>query len=357
MSDRSPERMHHNPKLLLDHFRGANKKIWQYDIRNKSWWETSARNVGYEYNMYSDEIDERLKKEIESPIGEVFKKIRNGQTDLSVSERLQIACFISMQVFRTPDARDNRLGWDKSEQRFLPDTMQEINDFIETSEASNGQILSAEARKHWDEWSHLSKVNPERLLTQRGWENPFEFVLKEQFSPNFPAHDVAFFMQLAWRIIYADKEIYLTSDKPVEMWTVDIPGMGGVQNSQFECVLPISKKVAIHLGRYGKSGVLYDPIVNDDAVKILNLRRLAVANEYIYSSRKEEWIEIADCSPRNLQHLRFVGYPLIDVKFGQGFCPNCGKKFSQEEWTLLEDNFKHVLELRGFPQHSCIGQP
>ena len=354
MSDRNQERMHHNPKLLLDRFRGANNKIWEYEIARKSWRETSTREVGYEYNIYSDEIDERLKKEIESPIGEVFKKIRSGQTDLSVSERLQVACFISMQVFRTPDARDNRLGWEKPDPRFLPDIMQEINDSIEISEASNGLILSAEARKKWDEWLYLSKANPEQLIEQRGWEDAFHLVLKEKFSPNFPAHDVAFFMQLAWRIIYADKEKYLTSDKPVEMWTMDIPGMGGWQSDQFECVLPIGKEVAIHLGRYGKSGVLYEPIVNDGAVKILNLRRVAVANRYIYSSQKEEWIENADCHLGKLQHLRFLGYPFIDVKFGQRFCPNCGRKFSQEEWSPLEARFKHVLELRGFPQHSCI---
>ena len=355
MSNSHCARMHYNPRMLLDHFRGSNGKVWQYDIKGKSWWETSARNVGYEYNLYPAETDKKLGQEIESSIGEVFKKIRNGETNLSVSDRLQIASFISMQVFRTPDARDNRIGWDKTDSGFLLGIMQEINDFIETTEISSGQVLPREVRKHWDEWVQLSRVSPEQLLEQRGWEDPFELILEEKFSPNFPAHDVAFFMQLAWRIIYADKERYLTSDKPVEMWPMDIPGMERMQNSWFECVLPISKEVAIHLGRYGESGVLYEPIVNDNAVKILNLRRVAVANRYIYSSRKESWTETPGCRPENLQHLRFLGYPLIDIKFGQSFCPNCGKGFSQEEWAPLEAKFRYILELRGFPQHSCIG--
>ena len=106
MSDSKTYRTHYVPVSLLRQFTNDERVLHEFHIQEKRWRKIGPKGVGFEYDMYSCNVETWFQREIESPAGHVFKKIRGGETDLVHDERLKIARFISAQVFRTPLARE-----------------------------------------------------------------------------------------------------------------------------------------------------------------------------------------------------------------------------------------------------------
>ena len=306
--------------------------------------------------MYSLEVDKWFQREIESPVGHVFKKIRGGDVNLSGEERLKVARFISAQVFRTPLARERIIN---EKPDVILKLFQDEAFAISTLESLLRKDLTLEEKEKVQRIKFLSRNCPEQALQEiQGTENSFTSHLQQMVSSDrTPTHidkqDVEFFMRLAWRVIRAEVEEFILSDDPVVM----IPqGPPGLDDPRFECVLPISKKVAIHMGRDRIiSGQDVEFITSDRAVKRINSRTLWSAHRYIFSSRDDSWIS-KNRHRRSARHpyLRFSRQS-IDVQFGRPPCLKCGRSFSREEWDSWEGEYPLIRGYKGVPLHTGCG--
>ena len=351
MTIRTTKRNHYVPVFWLNQFTDANGKLWVYDKNDRKWFDTATNpiNAGVETGMYPQELEDWFRDEVESPASPIFEKLSTQDGNLSESEMLVIANFISRQIMRVPATRDMVKAYDTPGSHELRDLfMREIKKFRSKygEEVYEKEIQPLES---------LLDTDPQSFLNKVGWRSTFPEMLKAPMHDDFGQGEASFLMSLAWRIIYADKGRYVLSDKPVSV-------IGGYRNPTFECVLPISTNCAIHIGRYGHAGIVNEVLTEDRLVKQLNTRIVADAQRFIYSTRKERWVEKSvnartrlSCRP----HIQFDG-PLIQAQYDRPSCPNCGGEYTQAEWDsskisyeTMEEDGKYILnEVRDI-EHSC----
>ena len=354
MSNSKTYRTHYVPVSLLKHFTGDDGILRVFHIQEKRWSKIGPKGVGFEYDMYSREVETWFQREIESPAGRVFKRIRDGETDLVHDERLKVARFMSAQVFRTPLAREKITSED-------PATVVEVlKDELSVASTLEGLLqrsLTLDEMANLRRIAWLSRNSPEiALLEIQGLENSFlshlvQLEARDVKGADIAKQDIDFFMRLAWRFITSETEEFILSDNPVIRMPQVPPG---VDDPEFECVMPISKKVAIHLGRDRiASGGTVELIHSDRAVRTINSRTLSSAYRYVYSSRERSWISKgAKRKTARNPHLRF-SQERIDVQFGRPPCPDCGMNLTLAQWNEWEGEAPSIRGYKGAPPHSC----
>ena len=354
MSDRNVRHMHYVPVLLLKHFTDDAGDLHVYHLEKRYWFKSKPDGFGYKNFMYSQEVDEWIEREVESPAGIVFKKVRSGDTNLSEDERFIIARFISWQVFRVRLAR-MRLSNTGENEHAVP--LQDERLYLEAAEYLLCRPLTLEEREEVKRRSLLARNDPSEFVP----EDVFAFLLKnkmlmEKNPTPIGNQDIFFLMRLAWRIILAEKESFILSDNPVIM----TPPKGlGMDSPDFECVMPISKKAAIHIGR-NRSMRHQDVelIYSDKAVKRLNARTLGNAYQFVVSARKDSWIK------KNAKRILYLplsfSHEVIDideVQFGRMPCQDCGTNFTSAQWDSWEGKDKPMRGYKGVPPHECQPEP
>ena len=357
MNTRNVERMHYVPRLLLNHFTDDEGYLHVFHIDEGYWFKSKPDAFGYENSIYTQTVDQWLERDVEFQAGVVFKKVRNGDIDLSEDERLIIARFISWQVFRTRLAKA-RISNDDPE--YLHKMFQDEEFSLEALETLFGRSLTFEEKEEVKRRSLLSNAELEedlRRIRPEGAKDDFSFLLNQKMiADKNPAslvnQDVDFFMRLAWRVIKAGKESFILSGNPV---TITPPEGHGMDSPEFECVLPISKKVAIHIGRNRNlSGRGAELVSSDKAVKEINLRTLGNAYQFVISHREDSWIK-KTAKRKSVVYLplRFSN-EIIDIQYGRPSCSNCGAEFTQEEWDLWEGKDRSIRGYKGVPPHECL---
>ena len=203
----------------------------------------------------------------------------------------------------------------------------------------------------------LSRSSPEIALQEiQGTGNSFTAHLQQMLSSAVNGayvdnQGIDFFMRLAWRVIGSETEEFILSDNPVVRMPQVPPG---VDDPQFECVMPISKKAAIHLGRdrIVSTGTV-ERINSDRAVRRINSRTLSSSYQYVFSSREHSWVrKHANRKTARTVHLRF-SRDYIDAQYGRPPCPDCGMAFTREQWNGWEGEAPLIRGYKGVPPHSC----
>ncbi len=360
MNSRNVRRMHYVPRLLLKHFADNQGLLHVYHIDEKRWFNSKPENFGLEKDMYAQDVDEWLERDIESPAGKVFKKIRNGEIDLSEDERWIIARFISVQVLRTRSAREEISNQDPESvcEPFQDETFAKL-----AHENISPMPLTLEENERVERLSLLSRTDRKEarktLLKNREEgavdDHPFllrQIMIGDKNPTPIDNQPVDFFMRLPWRVIQSEKESFILSDNPV---TITPLSRFRADAADFECVLPISKKVAIHIGRdKNLSGQNVEPVSSDLAVKRINTRTLGNAYQYIISQRNDSWIK------KNANRKLTIYVPLgfsnqiIDVQYGRPPCLNCDAEFTPEQWDSWEGKDMPIRGYKGVPPHECL---
>ena len=353
------KRMHYVPRCLLERFANSNGQIWVYDKREKNWFCTNPINAAVEKGMYSQEVEQWFGASVERPASTIFRNLSNGKSRLTEDEMLVIANFISEQMMRVPFVRDSVVErYESPGSTALHELVLEEAEKFHLMEKLSDFSLSLTHRKELQRLVELSKSDLQSFLDEIDWQQgSFVKMLEARMHDEIIHNGVSFFMRLAWRIIYADKGRYVLSDKPVEVW--NLTKVGGTDNPTFECVLPVSTKCAIHIGRYGQAGVVNEVLTQDRLVKRLNARVVSHAYRFIYSAQEEKWVEKSAYSRTRLPHIRFDGR-LIPARYGRSPCPNCGEEYTQAEWDSSEishevtkEDGKYTLNSVRTISHSC----
>ena len=341
--------------LLLRYFTNDEGTLHVFRIQEGRWNKTSPRRIGFKYDMYSRDVDNWFQSEIETPAGPVFKKIREGETDLVHSERLKIARFISFQVFRTPLVHEKITNEDPAT---VLEVLQDEQFAKPMLESLLHRPLTLDEIADFSRLRLLLRNNPEMALQEiQGTENSFNSHLEQMVSSDvngtyIDKQGVDFFMSLAWRVIRSETEEFILSDDPAIRMPQVPPG---VDDPQFECVMPISRKVALHLGRDRVvSGGNVELIYSDKAARVINSRTLSSAYQYVFSSREHNWIrKHANRNTARNVHLRFSS-ERIDVQYGRPPCPDCGMAFTRDQWKVWEGEAPLIRGYKGVPPHGCL---
>ena len=359
MTITTTKRNHYVPAFLLRRFTDANGKLWVYDKNNWKWFCTNPINAGVETGMYSQEVEDWFRDEVEGPASLVFEKLSRQDGNLSESEMLIIAKFISEQMIRVPTSRSSTSErYDTPGSKGLNGQMQVIANELNLLEQHSDFSMSSDYRESLQRFVELSESDPERFRTEIGWSDSYTAMLEARIRTDDPNRIAEFLMRLAWRIVYAERERYILCDNPVFVW--NLGKFGGTNSEQFESVLPISAKCALHIGRYGQGGVVNEIRTDDAMVRRFNSRTVSKAQRFIYSSREERWVsKSAHYKPSRLPHQRFNGQ-LIQAKYDRQPCPDCGREFTQEEWDLGEISYRpenteegYILEKVRTVSHPC----
>ena len=282
-------REHYVPKFLLNLFADDDGKLWIYDTAHANWFQSSPTTAGIEKNIYDQKVEKWLSQEIELPVSSIFRDLDDGKDNFSEDKLFLIAKFVAIQRVRV---RAIEKIAESSHQNLVYDKLLETLDELGLAMSSN--LLCR------------AKDDPKEFLETIGLHSLCNLALRGAMcDENFEIAESM--VQMAWRVIRPENNRYIVTDNPV---VIDVSDEG---NELPECVLPISKTCAIHIGLYGNAGTINETIIDDRLVETLNLRILAASNRFVFASRKEDWIS------RNA-HAKLPSQP--HLTFGAEFIPD-----------------------------------
>ena len=264
-------REHSVPIFLLERFTDSDGKLWGYDKLERNWFHTNPINAGVEKRIYDQDVEAWLSDEIEGPAGAIFKEIDRGATDISKEDLFVIAKFIAVQRVRV---RAIEKYVELNEPDFVREKLEET--FYELAGDYGVEAAS--------ELLDQANSEPSDFLKHSGLRNLCNLALRgAMHSGNFEIAEEM--VGLAWRIIRPNIGHFIVTDNPA------IIGIPYVKNEHRECVLPIGTDKAFHLGSFGETGKLNEVIHDDRRVRLLNSRILTASLRFVYTSKKERWIE------------------------------------------------------------------
>ena len=263
-------REHVVPRFLLQRFTDNSGVIWAYDKQQKVWFQTTPINIGIEKGIYDQAIEQWLSNIVEGPASALFQELDAGKTTLSRGDLFVIARFITIQRVRVR-------AIEKFVELNQPDLVREK--FQETL----NELFGESGIEVGSEILNLVGHEPEELLGQLGLRNICNLALHGAMwsTSNELAESI---VDMAWRLICADAERFILTDNPAVL------GIPNKASELPECVLPISKNQALHMGLFGVSGSLYEIRQDDELVRTLNRRVLAGADRFVYTPTQQAWI-------------------------------------------------------------------
>ena len=263
-------REHYVPKFLLKSFANDTGEVWVYDKKEKNWFQSSPTNIGVEKGMYDQDVENWLSQDVEAPTSRILSDLANDRTELSEEELFVIAKFITVQRVRV---RAIERYVELNQQDLVREKFQEIL----------FELYGEPGMKYGAELLNQVGCDPKQLLMQLDLRNLCNLALCGAMSSNdFSMAECI--VDMAWRVICTDKKQFILTDNPAVM------GIPNKVSELPECVLPISKRQALHIGMFGVAGTLNEVRADDNLVRKLNDRILAGADRFVYAPVKANWI-------------------------------------------------------------------
>lgn len=253
---------HYVPRLYLKNFGNADGFLFRYRtlVSNAAipeWKRMHLSGVGYQKHLYtralldgdSDDIEQWLSKDFETPAGETLAKIAANQP-LRKTDYALLTRFAAAQMVRTPAFYLKNVGrWREEGGRQNEDSLQRVRRKLEQAHAA-GIPISAEP-PHPE-----AKYYPMRFTTEPS-PNPGKAIIKLQTMVgratwifamrHLLTRTVEKFTHHKWSIIHADDALpWFTTDDPVvalnfrNFREYDFGGGWGVPHTNI--ILPLSPK-------------------------------------------------------------------------------------------------------------------
>lgn len=220
-----PSNQHYVPRFLLKHFcSDDSERLWAYDKSTGKTFQTNVKNVASERDFYEGTIEGRVLSledglsQLEGDTAVIIDRIvsRESIGDLSERERVQIAVFVSIQLQRGPNLRQQLLAMNTAMKQALRDR----------------DVDASDVEGWLDMTEEDAKAMSLAMLTQ----------------PNeFPLH----ILNKTWLLFETSAEMpFYISDNPVAMQNLAEPkgplrGNLGLAVPGIEVYLPISSTLAM----------------------------------------------------------------------------------------------------------------
>lgn len=271
---------HYVPQEYLRGFASSDERVavWMFDKLRGCWSDAAIKQVAQERDYYPADVEARLRDDVEGPGHRALNALRAGQ-QLSAEQRGHLAYYIAVLVMRGP--RKRRKATD-----LVPRAVE--------SAVGNARSALEELR------TDANHERIERLLQQVQqievkYEATAASTLQEQIESPWPsAQIVSAVAGMTWRLTTVPKDRFLiTSDSPA--FYFDSYGLG---SDRAELTFPIDRRVAL-LGSYqGEAGTAASFIGKAELAKEVNRRVASGAERFIFSPKRESWIETVALKPR-----------------------------------------------------------
>ena len=303
----------------------GNEVVYMYDKRGRKWIETPIQNAAVRKKYYHQDDETGLADEVENPAQNPLKKLRNGET-IDLDERLKVSWYVYAMTARVPiaRARAGRIIEDNSE-RWAEDTVNELRMAHEIT----GIPISEERQQYMDEMVERLKHDPTDL--PNGLYEEMLTRVQYKSNTNEMPDSVHILSNFAWRVISAPRgSHFITSDNPVHVFSMP----EGPDNPYFELAMPLSSEYALHVSRQGIPQQLEFVSGDRSIVRKLNIRFLSTVDRFVFSGRKERWIESTIHRPKHMyrtHHIVWKNAPFIRGFYRGPVCDKCGTVFTQDQ--------------------------
>lgn len=267
---------HYVPQRYLRGFATGedDSQIWQYDRAETQWARAAIKRVAQERDYFDEATEREIAQLVETPGNVALEKLRRSVA-LPENERLQLALYISSMIERVPASRARQHA-------MIPAVLEGV-----VADLKDG-IREAATRV---------QVEPERLrwllteadrLRDKYAEDAPEAVVARIRSP-WPTEQLfTLVARMTWRLLAAPTPQlrFVTSDNPAYFF-----GAWGLGREHSEFTFPVSSSLALLGSWQGSEGSTISVTGKPNAVREVNRRMIAGAHRFIYSARREEWIE------------------------------------------------------------------
>lgn len=280
-----PKRQHFLPQFYLDGFT-KDGMLAVYDRESDEVRIQQPVNTGVIGHFYTLEDAEGRKRfelehflsEIEGKASGVIRKLI-VQQDINADERADLAIFVALAAFRTPDVVDSIKAFnsdligDLAKRMF--DDPEVVKDRMRDRPGSpaSEEELERQARELVD----FAKGGQYRIETDHKWAVGMSIQMALAIAPILAGRD--------WSIIHRDapKKSYVTTDAPVLLTTIrprenTIWGVG-FGNSDALVLFPLAESCIMAI--YGASGALEHRVEKDEVIRRTNLALAARCQRFV----------------------------------------------------------------------------
>lgn len=283
----TPIRQHYVAKFNLEYFTDEVGFINIFDANENRYRKSSARDAAVINNFYttldtegnkSYGIEEYLSK-IENSAAPIFRKINNGDYNLSEEDKTYLAIYVSLQLHRTPKYREqtNRL-------------VKEVSKKMLQVMASNTELFEKKMESVLKE-----KVTPDKIkeLQKFVFDDQYDISVPQEYSLNFLIEnhlDIAkLIIQFKWTLLIAPQNgLFITSDSPLSMVQTKkhhpmFDGPGFLIDGT-ETTLPLTPKVCLYFSQ--KSGQTSSLPISRELVRMINIRTVYNSTRFLFSNNE-----------------------------------------------------------------------
>jgi hypothetical protein len=265
---------HYVPQAHLRRFQVDDNPgfVWMYDKKTGSFIQASISKVAQEADFYSQDVETALAEVVELPGNICIEKLLRRER-LDNAERTQLSLYMTIMATRGPRQRRKTLEQaPEILESVISDTRKEIEEWREES-PEDAEKVAARLKELDAAREKFSKELPPQVLDQIR-------------TPFWSDRTVECVHNMAWHVLPAPPGFYfVTCDTPAHLFE----GLGvGRPDSEF--TFPVSKGLALVGEHCRKWGTVFEkPQVQ--LVKEVNRRVLSNAERFVFSPKREEWIE------------------------------------------------------------------
>jgi hypothetical protein len=265
---------HYVPRQHLRRFAAKDKDncVWMYDKQTRKFCEAGIARVAQENGYYDPETESALADVVEGSGKIANDKLLNRETIDNV-ERSKLSLYFMIMLTRGPRQRKKSLA-------HAPEAMAEIN--TET-EAEIRQWIADEpgnamAHHRLQELEHVRAKFSEKIPQN---------VIDQIRRPFWSERTVECIHNMFWHVLPASQGMYfVTCDTPAHIF--DCYGVG---TSESEYTITLSKDFAL-VGEHKRNwGIVYER-PQAQIAKEINRRILSHAERFVFSPKKDDWIDI-----------------------------------------------------------------
>ncbi len=265
---------HYVPRQHLRRFavKDANNCVWMYDKQSRKFCKAGIAKVAQENGYYDPEIEKALAGVVEGPGKIAIDKLLNREK-FDKAERSKLSLYFMIMLTRGPRQRNNSL-----EQ--VPETMAEV---LAETEAEIRQWIADEPN---NPMTHQRLQELEHVRAKFSAEMP-QNIIDQIRRPFWSEQTVECIHNMFWHILPAPAGTYfVTCDTPAHLFNYY-----GVGTLESEYTITLSKDFALIGERKRNWGIGYER-PQAQIAKEINRRILSHAERFVFSPRKDDWIDI-----------------------------------------------------------------
>jgi hypothetical protein len=280
---------HYTPQAHLKRFHIPKRPqfIWQYDKTRKCFQDLPINKVAQERDFYPADVEKELNELIEIPGNRCINKLLSGGT-VTTQDRMDLSVYIVSMFMRGPVRREKIFG-----------STDEIRTNVFNSfRADIFKDISSES------WHRLNKVlkNLDEVEKSFAAELPGELIDRLK-TPFISDRMIDAIFDMTWELIPAQEDQkFITSDTPAHIFE-----SLGVSRTTSEVTFTISKDLALIGHNQGPKRIGRLREKNPTQfIKEINRRIISASGRFIYSQKRETWIEtLSDKTSLHLSLIRW----------------------------------------------------